>query len=75
MDGVGVCSELTVEVMSDEQTSQTYLTPPSVPRDAVFFLMRPMARDCLRNQTRSGRSLEGRGARRGCASEIAVDGS
>jgi len=35
-------AELTVDVMSDEQTSQTYLTPPSVPRDPVFFLMRPM---------------------------------
>lgn len=35
---------LTVDVMSDEHTSHTYLTPPSVPRDAVFFLIRPMMR-------------------------------
>lgn len=34
--------ELTVEVISEEQTSHTYLTPPSVPREAVFFLIRPM---------------------------------
>ena len=40
MDACG----LTVDVMSDEHTSHTYLTPPSVPRDAVFFLMRPMTR-------------------------------
>ena len=39
----GTRSELTVEVMSDEQTSHTYFTPPSVPRDAVFFLIRPIA--------------------------------
>ena len=32
----------TVEVMSDEHTSQTYLVPPSVPRVPVFFLMTPM---------------------------------
>ena len=32
----------TVEVMSDEHTSQTYLMPPSVPRVPVFFLMTPM---------------------------------
>lgn len=34
--------ERTVEVMSDEQTSQTYFVPPSVPRAPVFFLMTPM---------------------------------
>ena len=34
--------KLTVEVISEEQTSHTYLTPPSVPREAVFFLIRPM---------------------------------
>jgi len=33
---------LTVAVISTEHTSQTYLTPPSVPLMAVFFLMRPM---------------------------------
>ena len=32
----------TVDVMSDEHTSQTYLVPPSVPRVPVFFLMTPM---------------------------------
>lgn len=32
----------TVEVMSDEHTSHTYLIPPSVPRVPVFFLMTPM---------------------------------
>lgn len=32
----------TVDVMSDEQTSQTYFVPPSVPRAPVFFLMTPM---------------------------------
>jgi hypothetical protein len=35
----------TVPVMSDEHTSQTYFTPPSVPLIAVFFLMRPMVQD------------------------------
>jgi hypothetical protein len=34
--------EHTVDVMSEEQTSQTYLTPPSVPRVPVFFLITPM---------------------------------
>lgn len=34
--------KLTVDVMSAEQTSQTYLTPPSPPLAAVFFLMTPM---------------------------------
>ncbi len=33
----------TVDVISDEQTSQTYLIPPSVPRVPVFFLITPMA--------------------------------
>ena len=37
------CGGRTVEVMSDEQTSQTYLMPPSVPRVPVFFLMTPIA--------------------------------
>ena len=32
----------TVDVISDEQTSQTYFVPPSVPRVPVFFLMTPM---------------------------------
>jgi hypothetical protein len=36
------CPELTVEVISDEQTSQIYFAPPSVPREPVFFLMTPM---------------------------------
>lgn len=35
-------TRLTVEVMSTEQTSQIYLTPPSLPRVAVFFLMTAM---------------------------------
>lgn len=42
VEGLFMRAELTVDVISDEQTSQTYLMPPSVPRDAVFFLMRPM---------------------------------
>jgi len=33
---------LTVEVISAEQTSQTYLTPPSAPRAAVFLRITPM---------------------------------
>jgi hypothetical protein len=33
---------LTVDVISDEHTSQTYLIPPSVPRVPVFFLITPM---------------------------------
>jgi hypothetical protein len=37
-----VVDRLTVDVMSDEQTSHTYLVPPSVPRVPVFFLMTPM---------------------------------
>jgi len=35
-------SYLTVDVMSAEQTSQTYFTPPSPPLAAVFFRMTPM---------------------------------
>lgn len=38
-------TKLTVEVMSTEQTSQMYLTPPSLPRVAVFFLMTAMMAD------------------------------
>ena len=37
--GVG----LTVDVISAEQTSQTYFTPPSPPRVAVFFRITPIA--------------------------------
>jgi len=37
----------TVEVMSEEHTSQTYLMPPSVPRVPVFFLMTPMVCVCV----------------------------
>lgn len=33
---------LTVDVISTEQTSHMYLTPPSLPRVAVFFLMTAM---------------------------------
>jgi len=33
---------LTVDVISAAQTSQMYLTPPSVPLTAVFFLIRPI---------------------------------
>lgn len=33
---------LTVLVISAEHTSQMYLTPPSVPRVIVFFLMTPI---------------------------------
>lgn len=40
---------LTVEVMSAEHTSQIYLTPPSVPLTAVFFLMTPMSCDAARH--------------------------
>jgi len=38
--------ELTVEVISAEHTSQIYFSPPSVPRDMVFFLMTPIVRAC-----------------------------
>jgi len=34
---------LTVDVMSAEQTSQTYLTPPSPPRVPCFFRMTPIS--------------------------------
>lgn len=34
---------LTVFVISAEHTSQMYLTPPSVPRVTVFFLMTPIS--------------------------------
>lgn len=37
---------LTVEVISALQTSQTYLTPPSPPRAAVFLRMTPMVMVC-----------------------------
>ena len=33
----------TVDVISDEQTSQTYLTPPSLPLEMVFFRMTPIS--------------------------------
>ena len=33
---------LTVDVISAAQTSQMYLTPPSVPLTAVFFLIKPI---------------------------------
>lgn len=42
----------TVEVMSDEHTSQTYLMPPSVPRVPVFFLMTPMMSPSARSGQR-----------------------
>lgn len=32
----------TVDVISEEQTSQTYFTPPSPPLAAIFFLMTPI---------------------------------
>jgi hypothetical protein len=35
-------NEPTVDVISAEHTSQTYLMPPSVPRVPVFFLITPM---------------------------------
>jgi hypothetical protein len=35
--------QLTVDVISAEQTSQTYFTPPSAPRAAVFLRMTPIA--------------------------------
>lgn len=39
---VAGAAQLTVDVISDEQTSQTYLMPPSVPRVPVFFLITPI---------------------------------
>ncbi len=38
-----VSATLTVEVISAEQTSQTYLTPPSPPLAAVFLRMTPIS--------------------------------
>jgi hypothetical protein len=35
--------QLTVDVISAEQTSQTYFTPPSAPRAAVFLRITPIA--------------------------------
>lgn len=43
--------ERTVEVISAEHTSQIYLSPPSVPRDIVFFLITPIVRACGTFQT------------------------
>lgn len=53
----GICSlikqwcaaERTVDVMSDEHKSHTYLTPPSPPLVAVFFRITPIGyrRDAL----------------------------
>ena len=40
---VGDGEILTVDVISAEQTSQTYLTPPSPPRLATFLRMTPIA--------------------------------
>lgn len=49
---------LTVDVISDEQTSHTYLMPPSVPRVPVFFLMTPMMPlYCVPQPDRDGRRL------------------
>lgn len=39
---LGMEQKPTVDVMSAEQTSQTYLTPPSPPLAAVFLRMTPM---------------------------------
>jgi hypothetical protein len=40
---VKVGEALTVDVISAEQTSQTYFTPPSPPRVAVFLRITPIA--------------------------------
>lgn len=37
--------KLTVDVISEEQTSQTYLTPPSPPLVTVFLRMTPILPD------------------------------
>jgi len=47
----------TVDVMSDEHTSQTYLTPPSPPLVTVFLRMTPISR------RRRGVGLVGAGTR------------
>lgn len=43
-----------MDVISEEQTSQTYLMPPSVPRVPVFFLITPMAPHDLRAAVKEG---------------------
>lgn len=53
---------LTVDVMSTEQTSHMYLTPPSLPRVAVFFLMTAIAAA----DGRDGDQWHGVGASGGC---------
>lgn len=53
---------LTVDVMSTEQTSHIYFTPPSLPRVAVFFLMTAMAAA----EGRTGDQWQCVGASRGC---------
>jgi hypothetical protein len=42
VDSDDMRAEHTVDVTSAKHTSQTNFTPPSLPRDAVFFLMSPM---------------------------------
>ena len=57
-EGDGV---ITVEVMSPEQTSQIYLSPPSVPRVTVFLRMTPMI--ALRNEADEDKKVWSRRAR------------
>ena len=45
-------TRLTVEVISTEHTSQTYLTPPPVPLTAVFFLMTAIAAPVIESYPR-----------------------
>lgn len=50
----------TVDVISAEQTSQTYFTPPSPPLAAIFFRITPMMSDLTyrKCQIRDGRGCE-----------------
>ena len=53
----------TVEVISAEQTSQTYLTPPSPPLVAVFLRMTPMVSMSSASSARSeGDEMMGEGS-------------
>jgi hypothetical protein len=78
-EAAGPIAGLTVEVMSDEHTSQTYLMPPSVPRVPVFFLMTPMAKACTyggrgRKADRGSRIADRRQDRRGETSRLYLGG-
>ncbi len=54
---IGIKCALTVDVISAEQTSQTYFTPPSPPLAAIFLRMTPIVEVARRLRRRWGDGL------------------